>query len=246
MPRKAEKPGKVHVLRVGRGGTAPAELTPLLQQLMLPMIAGMAATKRTFQNLVMEFGLASMQALFGAHAEALAGPKHKHQHGRTMNHWGSVASQFPFAGRKVTVSRPRLRTRDGGGDETPAGPVARFDGEQGGVHRTAANGSVIATAGPSGSLLSSVDYDAFGNELEGAFRRRRTATSGCTACGRTPAGSTTCVLACTMQKPVVSRAVTSLRCRAFSRRVRTRTRSATRIRTCSAIHRESFLVRWLR
>lgn len=113
MPRKAEKPGKVHVLRVGRRGTTPAELSPLMQQLMLPMIAGMAATKRTFQNLVMEFGLASMQALFGAHAEALAGPKHKRQTARTMNHWGSAPSQFPFAGRKVTVSRPRVRTRDG-------------------------------------------------------------------------------------------------------------------------------------
>lgn len=78
----------VHILRVGRRGTAPAELTPLLQQPMLPMIAGTTATKRTFQNLVMDFGLASMQALFSAHAEVLAGPKHKHQQGRTMNHWG--------------------------------------------------------------------------------------------------------------------------------------------------------------
>lgn len=113
MPRKAEKQGKVHVLRAGRRGVAPSELAPLMQQLMLPMVAGMAATKRTFQNLVMEFGLAAMQALFGAHAEALAGPKHKRQAGRTMNHWGSTTSEFPFAGRKVQVARPRVRSADG-------------------------------------------------------------------------------------------------------------------------------------
>ena len=117
MPRKAEKQGNVHALHVARRGVAPAELAPLLTQLMLPMVAGMAATKRTFQNLVIEFGLASMQALFGAHAEALAGPKHKHQKGRTMNHWGSAPSEFSFAGRKVTVARPRVRSR--GGVEVP-------------------------------------------------------------------------------------------------------------------------------
>lgn len=113
MPRKAKKQGKVQTLRVVRRGIAPAELAPLMQQLMLPMVAGMAATKRTFQNLVMEFGLAAMQALFGAHAEALAGPKGKHQKVRTMNHWGSALAELPFAGRKVTVSRPRVRSRDG-------------------------------------------------------------------------------------------------------------------------------------
>lgn len=113
MPRRAEKSRKVHTLRVVRRGLAPAELAPLLQQLMLPMVAGMAATKRTFQNLVIEFGLASMQALFGAHAEALAGPKGKHQQGRTMNHWGSAPAELPFAGRKVTVARPRVRSSDG-------------------------------------------------------------------------------------------------------------------------------------
>jgi putative transposase len=112
MGRRAEKRGKVQVLRAGRG-TDTQDLMPLLRQMILPMVAGMAQTKRSMQNLVVELGLASMQALFEAHAEALAGPKHRHQEGRTMNHWGSTETEFPFAGRKVSVRRPRVRSRDG-------------------------------------------------------------------------------------------------------------------------------------
>jgi hypothetical protein len=85
MGSRAEKQGKVQVLGAGRGHDTQ-DLMPLLRQMILPMVAGMAQTKRTLQNLVVELGLASMQALFEAHAKALAGPKHRRQAGRTLNH----------------------------------------------------------------------------------------------------------------------------------------------------------------
>jgi hypothetical protein len=47
MPRKAKKQGKVQAVRAAERGITPGELAPLMQQLMLPMVAGMAATKRT-------------------------------------------------------------------------------------------------------------------------------------------------------------------------------------------------------
>jgi transposase-like protein len=84
-----------------------------MRQLLLPMVLGMSATKRSFQELCIELGVASMQALFGAHAEQVAGPKHKRNAERTMYHWGSTDTEFPFAGRKLRVPRPRVRTRDG-------------------------------------------------------------------------------------------------------------------------------------
>jgi len=112
MGRRAEKQGKVQVLRAGRGADT-GDLMPLLRRMILPMVAGMAETKRTMQNLVIKLGMASMEALFEAHAEAVAGPKHRHQPGRTMNHWGTTMTEFPFAGRKVNVRRPRVRSGDG-------------------------------------------------------------------------------------------------------------------------------------
>jgi hypothetical protein len=62
MGRRAEKRGKVQVLRAGQG-TNTQDLMPLLRQMILPMVASMAQTKRSMQNLVVELGLASMQAL---------------------------------------------------------------------------------------------------------------------------------------------------------------------------------------
>jgi len=112
MGRRTEKSGRVQVPQTVAEPSA-RELMPLLRQLILPMVAGMMQTKRTMQSMVVELGLASMEALFEAQAEVLAGPKHRHQPGRTMNHWGTTETEFPFAGRKVRVRRPRVRSKDG-------------------------------------------------------------------------------------------------------------------------------------
>jgi transposase-like protein len=88
-----------------------------MRQLVLPMVTGMAATKRSLYELVVQFGFAALQELFCAEAEALVGPKHKRKPGRQFNHWGSAKTQLAFAGRKVTVERPRVRAV--GGREVP-------------------------------------------------------------------------------------------------------------------------------
>jgi len=59
MPKQVGRDVPPQVLRAGRG-TDMQDLMPLLRQMILPMVAGMAETKRSMQNLVVGLGLASM------------------------------------------------------------------------------------------------------------------------------------------------------------------------------------------
>lgn len=114
MNRKADKTKNVDSriiqdrLQLGRD-----KLPGGMRQLIMPMVAGMAATKKSLYDLVIEFGLAALQHLFYVEAEAVAGPKHKRRAGRQFNHWGSAEAQLPFAGRKVMLKRPRVRSVQG-------------------------------------------------------------------------------------------------------------------------------------
>lgn len=70
-------------------------------------------------------GLQVMQALMDADVVALAGPKGKHDQARTAvrhgREWGSVT----LGGRRVPVTRPRVRVADGSG-ELPIGSYELF------------------------------------------------------------------------------------------------------------------------
>ena len=102
MPRKSKKPvrkrptGKV----VGQVG-----------QILLPMIAGIAATKADLTEWVYEQGLTALHLLLREDAEKIAGPKGKHEKERTHNHWGSTDGELSFGGRRIQVSRPRVRSK---------------------------------------------------------------------------------------------------------------------------------------
>lgn len=84
-----------------------------LRQLMLPMISGVLATKEALFGLVQQSGLLVMREVLAEDAEKVAGPKGRHQVNRRANHWGTVPAEFPFAGRKVVLERPRVRGVDG-------------------------------------------------------------------------------------------------------------------------------------
>lgn len=94
----------------------PAAMVAVMQQLVLPMIVGMEATKKGLLAFVQQMGLLAMQELFATEAAVLAGPKGKHAKGRTHHHWGSTKTALPFGGRNLVVDRPRVR-RKGGGEE---------------------------------------------------------------------------------------------------------------------------------
>jgi len=98
------------------GGQAKSEgmARQALRQLMLPMISGVLATKEALFGLVQQSGLLVMREVFAEEAEKVAGPKGRHQKERRANHWGAPLTEFPFAGRKILLPRPRVRAVGGG------------------------------------------------------------------------------------------------------------------------------------
>src|ERR1700719_1773081 len=87
------------------------------QQLLLPMIDGMARSKQALLEWVQQVGLSALGELFERDAEQLAGPKGKHSKERSHYRWGSAPAELPFGGRRIVVSRPRVRNLVGGEEQ---------------------------------------------------------------------------------------------------------------------------------
>ena len=62
---------------------------------------------------VYEQGLTALHLLLREDAEEIAGLKGKHEKERTHNHWGSTNGELSFGGRRIQVSRPRVRSKSG-------------------------------------------------------------------------------------------------------------------------------------
>ena len=106
MPRKSKKP-------VRKQTHSPTGKVVGVGQILLPMIAGIAATKADLTEWVYEQGLTALHLLLREDAEKIAGPKGKHEKERTHNHWGSTDGELSFGGRRIQVSRPRVRSKSG-------------------------------------------------------------------------------------------------------------------------------------
>ena len=87
------------------------------QQLMLPLLLAMDATKRGLLAFVQQMGMAVLAELLAVEAAAIAGPKGKHAAERTHHHWGTKQSPLCFGGRNVSLERPRVRARGRGKDK---------------------------------------------------------------------------------------------------------------------------------
>jgi putative transposase len=61
-------------------------------------------------------GLQVMAAMFGEDADGLCGPEGKHNPGRAGYRHGSEAGSVTLGGRRIPVSRPRVRAADGSGE----------------------------------------------------------------------------------------------------------------------------------
>ena len=79
-----------------------------IRQALMPMVAGIAATKTDVMAWVHQAGLAALQEAFALDAEGVAGRKGRHQTDRRIHHWGHSAAELTFGGRRITVDRPRL------------------------------------------------------------------------------------------------------------------------------------------
>src|SRR6266571_841224 len=81
---------------------AMAELAADVQEGLLAMAVGT--------------GLQVMAQLMNADVEAVCGPKGKHDPGRTAVRHGSERGSVTLGGRRVPVTRPRIRAADGSGE----------------------------------------------------------------------------------------------------------------------------------
>lgn len=91
-----------------------------LRGMLLPMVAGIAATKSDLMSWVHEVGLEALSEMLHGEAEAIAGPKGRHRPDRTHHRWGHARSELAFGGRRVSVPRPRVRLRSGGEVQLPS------------------------------------------------------------------------------------------------------------------------------
>jgi len=98
-----------------------------LHQLLMPMVAGMAAAKQDLMAWVQELGLEALQEVFEADATAIAGPKGKHSQERINHRWGTTDTELPFGGRRIGLKRPRVRSKLG--QEVTLPSMARFQAE---------------------------------------------------------------------------------------------------------------------
>jgi putative transposase len=95
-----------------------------LARLVAPLVDGLTATRANLLTWVHACGVAALDAVFREEADAVAGPKGKHQAGRTHHHWGTTPTELTLGGRRIQVRRPRVRGREGGEVTLPA--VAAF------------------------------------------------------------------------------------------------------------------------
>jgi len=92
----------------------PVAMSVAMQQLMLPLLLAMDATKKGLLSFVQQMGMVVLSELLAAQAAQIAGPKGKHIEGRTHHHWGTGTTPISFGGRHVSLPHPRVRVRGKG------------------------------------------------------------------------------------------------------------------------------------
>ena len=86
------------------------------EQVVVSMAEIAESAKEGLLALAVGTGLQVMAAMFGEDAERLCGPEGKHNPGRAGYRHGSEAGAVTLGGRRVPVSRPRVRAADGSGE----------------------------------------------------------------------------------------------------------------------------------
>lgn len=90
--------------------------TPTGVQLRVPIPVAQALelSFESAQTLAREIGLRAMEAIIQAEVESLAGPRHDRPESRELTRWGSQPGYVTLEGKRVPISRPRVRSPLGG------------------------------------------------------------------------------------------------------------------------------------
>jgi len=102
------------------GNQVVLSLVEQIGQRVLPLVTGIAATKQGLLEWVHDFGLRALDELMRDDAARIAGEKGKHRADRTHHYWGTTKSELTFGGRRISVDKPRVRSKDGREAALPA------------------------------------------------------------------------------------------------------------------------------
>ncbi len=92
-------------------------------QMILPMSEILFDVAGAIEQTASEAGLRMMRALIDEEVEQLTGDRYQHQPNRQAIRWGKEDGHVIFAGRKVAIDKPRVRSKDG----TEELPIRRWD-----------------------------------------------------------------------------------------------------------------------
>jgi len=82
-------------------------------QMVLPMSPLLSEVAGAIEQTASQAGLLMMKALIDEEVEQIAGARYGHQADREATYWGHDEGHVVFSGRKVALSRPRVRTVEG-------------------------------------------------------------------------------------------------------------------------------------
>src|ERR1017187_4259486 len=132
-PRGGKEPPKRKNAKNREATQAGGGLVLTAQQLLLPMIEGMARSKQALLEWVQQVGLSALGELFERDAEQLAGPKGKHSKERSHYRWGSAPAELPLGtehrGRRGAAAHGRALPahRSGARASAQSDPARRLD-----------------------------------------------------------------------------------------------------------------------
>jgi putative transposase len=101
--------------RPAQPGGLPGEVA-VPEQVLVSMAEIAGSAKEGLLALAVGTGMQVMAAMFGEDAERLCGPEGRHNPGRAGYRHGSEAGSVTLGGRRVPVTRPRVRAADGSGE----------------------------------------------------------------------------------------------------------------------------------
>ena len=104
----------------GVGNQVGLSLVEQVGQRLVPLVAGITATKQGLLEWVHDFGLKALDELMRDDAARIVGEKGKHRADRTHHYWGRTRSELTFGGRRISVEKPRVRSKDGREEALPA------------------------------------------------------------------------------------------------------------------------------
>jgi putative transposase len=104
----------------GVGNQVVLSLVEQVSQRVMPLVSGIAATKQGLLEWVYDFGLRALDELMRDDAARIVGEKGKHRTDRTHHYWGTTKSELTFGGRRISVKKPRVRSKDGRESTLPA------------------------------------------------------------------------------------------------------------------------------